>query len=124
MEQLSLTDNTSPTKRHLEHPLFNMLASHIVDKFWLYHQENPHIFELYLRFSRELKNSGRQFYGAKAITERIRWHVAVETKGEDFKIGNNHVSCYARLLTIMHPELEGLFHFRMSPGTVPMEERV
>lgn len=120
-EQLNLLGPSSNhfDKSRLDHPLFNMLQPHIVSKFWIYHKENPHIFDLYLRFARELRKSGRRHYGIGCITERIRWHVAVETKGEDFKMGNNHRSCYARLLCIMYPEeFNGFFQLRTSPGTV------
>lgn len=106
-----------------DHPLFSMLRTHIVDKFWEYHADNPRIFELYIRFARQLKASGRESYGAKAIAERIRWHIHVETKGDDFKMGNNHPSCYARLLAATYPDEFGeFFAFRHSPGTIPIEE--
>lgn len=102
--------------------LFRSLRPHIVDKFWEYHEENPHVYELFKRFAGELKVSGRKNYGAKAIIERIRWHLMVETHGEDFKMANNHTSCYARLLMAMEPSFEGFFELRHSPGTVPLSE--
>lgn len=124
-EQLELIKTArSPETYHLEHPLFEMLQPHIVKKFWSYHQDNPQIFALFLRFTRELVKAGRANYGGKAIAERIRWHVAVETKGEDFKIGNNHTACYSRLLVVLYPEFENFFSFRNSPGTVRLNNKI
>jgi len=123
--QLSLgIDIRTPGAHSIDHVLFAMVASHIFHRFWGYHQENPQVFKLFVTFARQLKTAGREYYGAKAIMERIRWHVSVETRGEDFKIGNNHTSCYARLLCVVYPEEFPLnfFNFRNSPGTVRTHE--
>lgn len=94
--------------------LFDDLAPHIVAKFWKYHEDNPHVFKLFKRFTNEMRNSGRKRYGTKSIAERIRWHMAIETTGEDFKISNNYSSCYARLLIIDDPSLKGFFQLNKS----------
>ena len=104
------------------HPMFSDLATHIVDKFFQYHQSNPKVYELFKFFCKQLKGSGREYYGAKSVAERIRWHTGVETKGEEFKIGNNHISCCARLLMIEDANFIGFFSTRKSPGTVPAQE--
>lgn len=104
---------------NFQHPLFGMLKPHIVKNFWQYHQNNPHVFELFLKYARQLKVAGREHYGTKAIIERVRWHLTVETVGDDFKLNNNYTSCYARLLTINYPgEFDHFFQFRISPGTI------
>ncbi len=96
------------------HQLFRDLSPHVVEKFMIYHKANPQVFRLFKRFSNELKSSGRDYYGAKSIAERIRWHTGVETKGEEFKLGNNHISCYSRLLMIEDPSFIGFFRTRKS----------
>lgn len=104
MQQLNFIENGKPTYNVIHHDIFLSVKPHIREKFWKYHSENPELFDLYLKFARQLKNSRRNEYGIAAITERIRWHFAVETVGDDFKINNNYKSCYARLLAITYPE--------------------
>ncbi len=109
---------TEPVKKQLDmfdvagHDLFKDLKPHIVKKFWEFHQRNPHIFELYKRFTNELVQRGRTRYGIATITERIRWHTATETDDPDFKISNNHGGCYARLLVLDNPSLKSFFQLR------------
>ena len=108
----------------LQNELFEGLSPKVIECFRKYHLENPHVYDLFRRFSWELKRAGRQYYGAQSICERIRWHLAVETKGDDFKINNNHIACYARLLIIREPVFEGFFELRTSrakPGDFEQE---
>lgn len=97
------------------HPLFSGIRQHIVKNFWLYHEANPHVYELFKKFSRQLKLAGRKHYGVGAIIERIRWHFAVESSGDEFKINNNYRSCYARLLMIEDQAFNDFFELRSSP---------
>ena len=98
--------------------LFSDLAPHIVKAFWKYHRTNPHIFPLVKKYADQLRAAGRKNYAIVAVFERIRWHLNVETQGDDFKLNNNYRSCYARLLVHSHPEFDGFFRTRTSPGTV------
>lgn len=74
--------------------------------------ENPHIIEHFRRFAREVKRSGAQHYGIKAIAERVRWHVRIEKGVEEFKLNNSYLSRVARLLVERDPTLTGMFAFR------------
>lgn len=107
MTQLSLFQKES---------LLSELKPHIVKRFLKYHADNPHLYELFKRFSTDLKRSARRFYGAKAIMERIRWHINIETKGEEFKISNNYTSCYARLLIADDPWFKEFFKTKRTRG--------
>lgn len=102
-------------------PLFNSpfsdLAPHIVDAFVSYHRENPKVYELFKRFACEAKTSGRRHYGAKALMEKIRWHIEIEQKGE-FKINNSFTSAYVRALITEDPSFKDFFQTRQTPGTV------
>lgn len=91
---------------------FSDIKPHIVEKFLVFHQNNPHIYPLFKKYSAMVMNSGRKRYSIKTIIERIRWHVDVETKGEEFKINNNHSSCYVRLLIMDHPQYADFFKTR------------
>ena len=84
----------------------------IDSKFTEFHERNPHIFDLFLKFAKQVKESGRKI-GAKAIAERIRWEIYFERdKGEKYKVNNNYISRYARLAVETDPELVKVFNFR------------
>lgn len=100
------------------HSLFADLQPHVVEAFWAYHSENPHVYELFKRYAHDLRRAGRNHYGAKAVMERIRWHYSVETLGDDFKLNNNYTSCYARLLIMQDSRFASFFQTRRTPGSV------
>lgn len=78
-----------------------------------FHEQNPHVWKLFEGFTFEAINVGRPRYSAKAVVERIRWHVDIETNDPDFKINNNHTAFYARMFMDRHPEHEGFFEMRI-----------
>lgn len=94
--------------------IFEGLAPHIVEAFWKYHALNPQVWELFERFALQLRDAGRKRYGASAIVQRIRWHMAVETQGDEFKINDHYSPCYARLLILKYPEFQAFFELRRS----------
>jgi hypothetical protein len=112
-------DLLSSLLKKFSNEIFEDLQPHIIAKFKRFHSENPHIYALFKRFCLDLKQAGQTQYGSKAVMERIRWHVLVETRGEDFKINNNYTRCYTRLLILDEPEFSDFFQTRKSPGTVP-----
>lgn len=79
------------------------------DKFWRFHRDNPHIYDLILKHVREVKAAGFKHYGIGSIYERIRWHINVETKDTQFKLSNSYRSRYARLVERNEPHLKGFF---------------
>lgn len=92
-----------------DHPYFGSLKPEIVDKFFKFHEDNPKVYDLFVMFAEKLESARRRNYGSHAIIEQIRWHTGVETKGEEFKISNNHQVCYCRLLMIKKPNFVGFF---------------
>lgn len=81
-------------------------------RFEEFHRANPHVYALFVRFATEAIRSGRENYGAKAIFERVRWHVAIETQGDDFRLNNNYTSRYVRMFEREHPQHQGFFRTR------------
>ena len=49
---------------------------------------------------------------ADALLHRIRWEVAVNTTGDDFKINNDFAALYARKFREQYPEHAGFFETR------------
>jgi hypothetical protein len=82
-------------------------------KWWEFHKENPKVYELFDKFTREAIASGRQHYSAYAIFEVMRWHTSVVTKSEeDFKLNNNHRPYYARYFMYRNPQYKDFFQLR------------
>ena len=88
------------------------MARHIEEKFEVYDKENPVVYELFVKFAKEAKSSGRKTFSANAIFERIRWFVDVETSGDSFKVNNNYRPYYARKMMQEFLEFEGFFRTR------------
>ena len=80
--------------------------------WWEWHKQNPEVYELFKKYTFEAINAGHKHYSAYAIVERIRWHTEVETKGDEFKINNNHRPYYARLFMHHYKDHEGFFRLR------------
>ena len=83
----------------------------IQERFAAFDRANPHVYRLLVRFAFEAK-ARRTRYSLKALFERIRWHVQIETGGEEFKLNNLYTSRYARKLIAEYPEFEGFFETR------------
>ena len=97
--------------------LFADIPAHIRDEFWAFHHDNPQIFELFRAYCTDLRRAGREAYGAKAVIERIRWHLNVEVRSaDDLKLNNNYTSCYARLLVEIDPSFASFFRLRRGKG--------
>lgn len=75
----------------------------LADRFELFHAANPHVADAFEALAAEwLARHPR--VGMKAIAEAIRWRSGIETVGEPWRINNNHVAFYARLLLARRPE--------------------
>ena len=51
-------------------------------KWWEYHKQNPHVYDLVERFTFDIIKRGYKNYSINSVFERIRWHTDVETEGE------------------------------------------
>lgn len=88
-------------------------ATQLFENFARFHRENPTIWTLFERFALSVIHSSHsEHYSSKAIFERIRWHLNVETRGEAVKLNNNYTAFYGRLFHVRHPEHAGYFRTR------------
>lgn len=79
--------------------LFRAGGDGIEAAFWKFHEDNPKVYQLLVKYARQAKNAGQRRFGIGMIWERLRWYTAVETRDETgLKLNNNHRSRYARLL--------------------------
>jgi hypothetical protein len=78
-------------------------------RFLKFHADNPHVYALFDRFTREAVDSGTPRYSAYAIVNRIRWHTTIETVGTAFRVPNDHIPYLARLWLRQNPQHAGFF---------------
>lgn len=89
----------------------------LVAEFERFHANNPHVYELFKKYTAEVILAGLKHYSAAAIFHRIRWHSEIETKGEEpFKMCQNHCTYYGRLFMKDHPQFDGFFRTRAVGG--------
>lgn len=79
------------------------MAKTIQQRFLEFHHSNPHVFAAFVEAARALRRQGREHYGAKAIYEYMRYHMALPTAGEEWRLNNSYTSRYARLLLESYP---------------------
>ena len=78
--------------------------------FQQFDTENPHVWELFIRFTFEAMDAGHTRLSASLIIERIRWETAIVTKTDDkFKIANAHRAYYARKFQQEYPIYKSFF---------------
>ena len=79
------------------------------DEFLQYHKENPHIYAAFERFTFQVINTGRKYFSARAIYERMRWFSTIEDNSVTFKMSDHPMPFYARLFEKNHPQYAGFF---------------
>lgn len=81
----------------------------VKQKWWGWHKDNPHFYEMFERFAMALISKGHSHSSAWLVVNRIRWETAINTTGDDFKISNDYIAYYARFFHHNHPSHEGFF---------------
>ncbi|MDF0602101.1 hypothetical protein P1J78_15275 [Psychromarinibacter sp. C21-152] len=101
------------------------MTDQIAPDFERFHRENPHVYDLFDRFARRLVASGETGFGAKALWERLRWEVRVETRSsEKVRLNNNYTALYARLWMERNPEHAGFFRTRQRQSSTANSVRL
>jgi len=100
---------------HMTQIDFGDLPDDMTEGFWVYHQENPDVFDRLVELSESLVSRGRTRIGMSMLFEILRWEyfMAVDT-AEPFKLNNNYRAYYTRLIEKKVPELRGVFTKRQS----------
>lgn len=81
----------------------------LLEKFWKYHTDNPQIYELFAKYTHDVRNAGWPCISHWLIINRIRWTRTVEVRTNDFKISNDFIAFYPRLLIYNEPSFNGFF---------------
>lgn len=106
--------------RHHTLPVWNSDNVQDIDRieidFWTFHTQNPSVYDELRDLALKLRRQGRKHYSIKALFEVVRFHRAIQTKGDakyEWKLNNNYTSLYARLLMQNEPELHDFFDTRV-----------
>lgn len=83
----------------------------IKERFLKFHEENPQVYANLVEMAKEAKKNGLRKIGFRQMWESLRWNIGMTT-GKDYKLNNNYVPHYARLLMDTVPELAGMFETR------------
>lgn len=82
----------------------------LTERFEKFHKQNPHIYELFCKYSCEAIKSGKKRMSHWLVANRIRWDAEVVTNtDEQYKISNDFIALYARKFMEEHPQHNGFF---------------
>jgi phage terminase large subunit GpA-like protein len=81
-------------------------------RFLEFHRLNPKVYTLLVEGAKKVKAVGYKRYSINTLFEIVRWHNDIDTKGDEFKLNNNHRAFYARMIMKNNPELDGMFRTR------------
>ena len=85
------------------------------EKFWAFHQENPHVLKELAGRATSLTQRGHRRIGIGMLFEVMRWnHMLKTSTNEPFKLNNNYRAYYSRLIEHEYPGLRGVFTKRQS----------
>ena len=56
-----------------------------IDNFRKFHRNNPKVFDMVLKYAYKQKDKGRTHYSIEIIMNVIRYHVDLDTVGDQFK---------------------------------------
>ena len=100
-----------------EEVIYRGFREKTVGDFKIFHPLNPHVFRTFKELARQMKATGRTRYSGRNISEKMRWDYNLATAGNDFKLNNNFVAIYVRLLIFRYPkEFVGFFQLRSNRG--------
>jgi hypothetical protein len=91
--------------------LFDRKGS-LQERFERFHADNPHVFTLLVRLSREWKAAGHKRCAIDVLFGRLRWDIGIKTVGDDFRVNNDFRSRYSRKIMAECPDLDGFFEVR------------
>ena len=81
----------------------------LLNRFTDFHDKNPEVYELFVRFTFEAIKRGHKRLSAWMITNRIRWETTVVTVNCEYKVSNDYIALYSRKFMRDYPQYDGFF---------------
>lgn len=88
-----------------------MSAETTRERFEQYHAAHPVVYQELRRLAYEMRKRGFSSYSIMTLYGAARYRLSLDS-GEDYKMNNNYMPHYARLLMQAEPELAGFFETR------------
>ena len=92
--------------------LFGDADPELLARFKEFHNANPVVYDLFREKALQMLLTGRGKYSAWVIIQVIRWESDLRTKGDLFKVNNDFIALYARLLIYRDRAFEDFFEIR------------
>lgn len=81
--------------------------------FMKYHQINPHVFETFCYYARQLIVTNCRKTSGWLIVNRMRWESLINgVQADDYKFPNDYIGVYTRAFSIMFPHHRNLFAYK------------
>jgi hypothetical protein len=88
-------------------------------RFADFHEANPLVYSELVKAARQFRQqTGRQRCGMSLLFGRVRWVLSLQTKGDVFRLNNDYLPFYSRLVMAQEPDLAGMFDTRRSVADV------
>ncbi len=91
--------------------IFPHVDAGLLERFAAYHEAHPAVYEAFASRARDMRARGRKHYSQWTIVQAIRWHHDLNS-AEPFKINNDFIALYARLLIHDDPSFADFFELR------------
>ena len=91
----------------------NKEYTQITNQFINFHKQNPNVYNLFKRFTKQAINAGHTHLSSEMIINRIRWETSITTN-EEYKINNIYKPYYSRMFMNDFPKYNKIFRMRTS----------
>tara|TARA_E500000178_G_C17034365_1_gene762464 strand:+ start:2280 stop:2600 length:321 start_codon:yes stop_codon:yes gene_type:complete len=91
----------------------NKEYTQITNQFINFHKQNPNVYNLFKRFTKQAIKAGHTHLSSEMIINRIRWETSITTN-EEYKINNIYKPYYSRMFMNDFPKYNEFFRMRTS----------
>lgn len=91
----------------------------LITAFLKFHEDNPRVYWELVEMAFRLKRQGVRKYSMRDLFGKLRWDASLQTKGDEYKLNNNHTAYYSRLIEANNAELKGFFSRRSTKESLP-----
>lgn len=82
------------------------------ERFEHFHRHNPAVYGVIVQKAREWRAADNGKLGMSLLFGMVRWVLALQTKGDPYRINDHYVPYYSRLVMWQEPDLADLFDLR------------
>lgn len=92
----------------------DLLENNLLFKYNTWIAANPHVYELFEKFTLDAINAGAKKLSGWLVVNRLRWEVSFSTQGcfdtdRNYKIGNDYIAFLVRDFIQRNPQHKKIF---------------